>query len=98
MIRGTTPTHRFRVSVDLREADVVWLTYSQREKVVVEKNKADLEITENMVTVKLTQEDTLKFKEDSVYVQIRARFADGTAVACPVRRTTAQKVLKEGII
>lgn len=98
MIRGTTPTHTFRVSVDLREADVVWLTYSQREKVVVEKSKADMEITENTVTVKLTQEDTLKFKEDCVYAQIRARFSDGTAIACPVRRTTAQKVLKEGII
>lgn len=99
MIQFTTPTHIFNVNIDLTNADVIFVTYKQDNNTVVEKNKPDLEITENSVTLRLTQEDTGKFiYAQPVEIQIRARFFDGTAVASNIMRTTVERVLKDGVI
>ena len=97
--RGTTPYNRFNVGVDLREAEVVWLTYKQGSRIVIDKVKDDLEIEENRVTVHLTQKETLALKQNlDVRIQIRARFPDGTAVKSTIVDTTASEILKEGVI
>ena len=44
--RGTTPTNKFNVSMDLTEATVLYITYAQLGKTVIEKTLADVtEIT-----------------------------------------------------
>lgn len=99
MYRGTTPTNTFRTGdIDLSTADVVYITYKQRGKVVVEKTKTDCTFGENSVSVTLTQEDTLKFTENDVLIQIRARFAGGRAIASNIIETPAMAILKEGVI
>lgn len=99
MIRGTTPTHTIAVDIDLRDAEVIYVTYKQGDKLVLELEKANLAIAENEISVTLTQEQTLAFGANRmVSVQIRARFHDGTAVASNIMQTTVSAILKNGVI
>ncbi len=101
--RGTTPINYFTVPIDLSEASVVYLTYAQNGKTVVEKEKADITFTAEDETyemsVQLTQEDTLAFIDKSpVDMQIRVRFADGNAIESTIMRTSVDRMLKDGVI
>lgn len=98
MRRGTTPTNIFHTDIDLRDADVVYITYAQQGRPVIEKTGEDSTITENSVTVMLSQAETLKLRNAEVEIQIRARFPSGRAVASDIIKTTAERVLKEGVI
>ena len=74
--RGTTPINYFTVPIDLSDAAVVYLTYAQNGKTVVEKEKEDITFTAEDETyemsVQLTQVDTLAFCDKSpVDMQIR---------------------------
>lgn len=98
MRRGTTPTHTFNTDLDLTAAEVIYITYQQDCK--------NLELTGDRITrdinkviVTLTQEETLAFAEDQpVYIQIRARFGDGEAVASNIIKVDAREILKDGLI
>ena len=97
--RGTTPVNTFEVDVDLRNAEVVYLTYKQGNKTILEKTKEELTITENEVSIRLTQEETLAFKTtQNVEIQFRARFPDEDAIKSNIINTTAERILKEGVI
>lgn len=98
MYRGTTPQHIFESDLDLSEAATVYITYEQAGKTILEKSKNDITFSEGRMSVTLTQEETLKFDCRFVEIQIRARFADGRAVASNIITTTANKILKEGVI
>ena len=100
MRRGTTPKHIFTTDVDLTDAEVIYITYKQGGQVVAEKELADFnEVSPEEIAVELTQEETLAFSEYSeVYIQIRARFADGHAVASNIMKVPAEAILKEGVI
>ena len=79
MKRGTTPTNTFKTNIDLTGA-TVFLTYSQRGRVVLEKTGEDLEISAEAIVTRLTQKDTLGFDAlQKVSIQIRYVFPDGTA-------------------
>lgn len=97
--RGTTPYNRFTIGKDLRNAEVIWLTYKQGSRIVIDKTKDDLEIEENLITVHLTQKETLALKDTiPVRIQLRARFPDGEAVKTNIIDTEASEILKEGVI
>lgn len=98
MTRGTTPTNTFAVDVDLREASVIYITYSQWGKTVIEKTISDITVEEKTLEVELTQEETLALKGGNVEIQIRARFPEGLALASQIIHTTAASILKEGVI
>lgn len=97
--RGSTPVHIFHTSVDLRDADVLFITYQQAGKTVVEKDKSDCEVSEDKFQLQLTQEETLMFNpEHSVRIQVRARFVDDTAIVSNIIHTDVGKLLKSGVI
>lgn len=101
--RGTTPINYFTVPLDLSDAAVVYLTYAQNGKTVVEKEKEDITFTAEDETyemsVQLTQADTLAFCDKSpVDMQIRVRFADGNAIESTIMRTSVDRILKDGVI
>lgn len=105
MRRGTTPTHKFKPktkqgeAIDMRSADVVYMTYKQDGKTIIEKTKDDMEITEEEMVIHLTQEETLAFSTlGNVEIECRARFADQSAIASCILKTTAQRILKDGVI
>lgn len=105
MRRGTTPINTFTTDVDLQEA-TVFISYEQRGLVVIEKTGEDLsfgsvvhdEDVAYTITVELTQEETLALVPGKVDIQIRAVFADGSAIASNIVSTTAERILKEGVI
>ena len=99
MRRGTTPTHTFDTDISLVEATEIYVTYKQGDK-RLDKTKDDLDVTETSVSLELSQEETLMFSEDKckTQVQIRAKFADGTAVASNISQVTVSPILKEGVI
>lgn len=105
MRRGTTPTHTFKPKtkvgelIDMRSAQVIYMTYKQDGKTVLEKTKDQMEITEEEMVIHLTQEDTLAFSTlGDVEIECRARFADQSAIASCILKTTAQRILKDGVI
>lgn len=98
MRRGTTPTHTITVDVDLTDAEVIYLDYRQKNKIVLEKTKDDMTVEEGQIQVKLTQAETLAFSDDTVTIQLRARFADGTAVASNFMRIDVSGIIKDGEI
>lgn len=106
MRRGTTPTHTFKTGVDLRDASVLFITYSQEELpgsktfvTKVEKTISDCTITENTVSVTLTQAETLAFDDcKMVFIQIRAGFPDDSRIASRIIKSSVDKILKDGEI
>ena len=97
---GTTPTHTFTVDTDLRDAVEIWITYSQSNKVIINKTLSDgISVEEDNLVIELTQEDTLKFRQNTpVKIQIRAKFDDGSAIKSLVINTTSDECLKREVI
>lgn len=97
-MRGTTPTHTFRVPIDLTSAVALKVYYKQGYEVLVEKEKQDLVVTPTTITVELTQEETLRFADGQIKMQIRARMPNGKAVKSKVKTTSADELLKNEVI
>ena len=101
MRRGTTPTHTFTTDSDLTGAEVIFVTYQQFGKTVLEKTIDEITVEAGAITVKLSQAETLLFSEkpdEAVRIQIRARWPDGSAVASNIVQIPAKEILKEGEI
>ena len=98
MKRGTTPLNTFKTNIDLTGA-TVFVTYTQRGRIILEKTGADLEISEDAVITRLTQRDTLGFDAiQKVSIQIRYVFPDGTAGASNIMTADVGEILKDGEI
>lgn len=99
MIRGTTPTLEFVLPFDTSILVNAYVTFEQNGELVLEKTLEDCVCQENMISVKLTQEETLKLTSGSITeIQIRAKTADGDALASNIIRESTGRILKEGVI
>ena len=104
MIRGTTPRHIFTLPDAMADVEFValYITYQQRRKTVLEKTLDDVQRDGTTLTVHLTQTETLAFGRgyvtEPVYIQIRLKLDDGTAMASDLMKTSVQQILKEGEI
>lgn len=100
MWRGTTPTHTFMLPEGIRVQDftVIYITYSQNGSPVLEKEKSDMTLEGNVIRLNFSQADSLLFGAGPVKIQLRAKTADGKAVASEIVTTTAKEVLKDGEI
>ena len=99
MIRGTTPTLEFTIPFDTSLLAEAWVTFAQNKAVVLDKQLSECQCDANKITVKLTQEDTLKLKHNCLTeIQIRARTVDGNAVASEIMTVSPDRILKDGVI
>lgn len=101
LYRGTTPTHSFTLPDELNgvELAALYITYRQVGDTVLEKALSDVSVESGVVTVQLTQEDTLSFRPGSVVqIQIRLRTAAGNAMASDIIKVDVGHVLKDGVI
>ena len=99
MRRGTTPTLTFTLPFNVETCTRVWVTFAQCKKEVFTLEATDCQISGNEITVKLSQEQTLKLCPDyAVDVQIRLKEADGTALASNIITVQAARILKDGEI
>lgn len=99
MIRGTTPTLKFIIPISTDQLAEAYVTLAQRGAVVIDKTLEECDCEENKITVKLTQEETLKLQHDCITeIQIRARTLSGDAVASNIIRESTKRILKDGVI
>lgn len=110
MYRGTTPTITINCDIDVSEFVTMWVTfrtqqlatYAPPKQVEVTKHLGDegVDATDKVVTVSLTQADTLLLgslspdEDQQVEVQIRGRTEDGRAFASNIM--TARSADPEG--
>lgn len=97
MIRATTPIHTFTIessTIDLTHAKNIRLTYAQKGKKILEKNKSDLVVSDNTISYILSQSDTLLFSEDyPIEIQITVRTKDDVVVKTGIVSIRAERAL-----
>lgn len=101
MRRGTTPYIEIKTDQDLSKMDYVVFTIedSTGAEVSVDNKSGMMTVKDNLVTVKLTQDQTLALSEGEVQMQLRASDSDGTsAVASSIMYGQLDDVLKDGVI
>lgn len=99
MIRGTTSTLQFAFPFELNNVAELWVTLKQDNNIVLDKTLTDCELDGSILTLRLTQQDTLKLNAFlPVAIQIRIRTNDGNAVASNIITTSVGQILKDGVI
>lgn len=99
MIRGTTPTHTFKVPFDASVMGKVQITYSQNDVVLFQKHTSDCVVIDGSVTTKLTQGETLLFDHrKNVEIQIRILTPTGDALASKVFAETVGRCLDNEVL
>lgn len=97
MIRGATPTFKLTIndeSIDLTDATSVYVTFRQPTGISLTKSGTDLEVAAKEVDVYLSQEETLKFREGELDIQLNWVYSDGKR-ACSkiVRRYVGENLI-----
>ena len=99
MIRGTTPTLEFIMPFDTSLLEEAFVTLSQNEEVILDKELEDCKCEARKLSVRLTQEETLKLNCDcKTEIQVRARTKEGDAVASQIITVDTKRILKDGVI
>lgn len=97
--KGCTIGNTFTIPFNGEDVEVIYITYQQRGKTIVEKTFADCSFGDGFVSIGLTQEETLLFESlVRVRIQIRARLKDGTVTKSNIIETDVDKLLKDGVI
>lgn len=99
MIKGTTPTHEFEVDFDTSTIEKVQIVYSQNGNVILTKNVSDCSIKDKIISVDLTQEETLLFSCSSkVDIQIRVRTKNDKVISSDIITINVGKCLNEEVL
>lgn len=99
MIRGTTPTHYFNISLDTSEIKSLKIIYAQDDEVITKKNADDCELTGNTIKTTLTQDETLKFDcKKRVQIQIRIITKSGASLASYIKAVPVHKCLDNEVL
>lgn len=99
MIKGTTPTHTFRLPVTAENVKVLKITYSQDNLVRIVKRMNDCTLNGSTARVKLTQEETLSLNHHkSVEIQIRILTVSGDALASNVKSVPCGRCLDTEVL
>ncbi len=101
MIRGTTPTLRFKIPYTEEQIQLGYLTFSRGSSVFLDIPLTDerISVEDYYIYLTLSQEDTLKFNSRAVYsIQIRLLLEDDIAVASNIMTIPISAILKNGVI
>ena len=100
IIRGTTPLIGIDTNTSLVDAKEIYVTLVQGCGYVERTKDTFDELTDEYLTFRLTQEETLSFDESGKAGkwQIRAIFPDTNAVACDEGAFYVGSIIKEGEI
>lgn len=81
MYRASTPTHRLLIPIDPATIVKLKLTYSQHDRIILEKTEADMTNEGYIWTVELTQEETNLF--EGAYADVQVRYLDSNGKSFP---------------
>lgn len=98
MRQGTTPTIQITVNyIDLADMENIYVVFEQNGY-LLKKSMSDLKIENNVISVILTQEETLSFKNGNCNIQLRMITYDGIAMASPIKTVNVYSVLNKEVI
>ena len=98
MRQGTTPTIQITINdIDLNEMQNIYVVFEQNGY-ILKKESSDLDIEGNIISVSLSQEETLNFKEGTCNIQLRMITKVGVAIASPIKTTKVYRVLNKEVI
>ncbi len=97
--RASTPKQTFTLDLEnVSDLAEILITYAQRGIIIIERRKADVTIEENKVSFRLTQEETLSFRENiPVEIQVRAFTPDNNALTSDIFEVSVGRVLNEEV-
>lgn len=102
MRRGTTPVLRVNVTgIEVTELNEIYLTIKQGTTELTKREteiEKDTSAGQNLLLVPLTQEETLKFKDGSLQIQLRSRTLHDKVIASGIVVETLDHILMEGEI
>ena len=98
MRQGTTPTIQITVNdIKLSEMQSIQVVFEQKG-FILKKEISDLDIDENVISVALNQEETLKFQDGDCHIQLRMLSKQGVAIASPIKTIKVYRVLNKEVI
>lgn len=100
MVIGGTPLHTFTLDIaDMPNIVEVLISYTQNGRVILRKKLKDCELSGNVIKVRLSQEDTLKFNEShKVRIQIKLKTDTGEVIPSDVVSVTPTSCLDLEVI
>lgn len=99
MIPFTTPKHTFRFGWSASLFTKVRIVYKQDDIVVLEKELNDCVVDGNSLILRLSQEDTAKFKNNiKAKVQVHYETTVGVVGATPPRTMNVDEILKREVL
>lgn len=105
MRRGTTPTITLTVDKDVSTWTLYATFRSGMHNVTLENDRMTVELepateteeAKTLITVTLTQEETLSLGVGNAEVQVRA-IKDGIAIATDIKNIDVGRIIKDGVI
>lgn len=95
MVRGTTPTFQLQITdetVDLTQATNVYATFKQYDK-EIQKTGSAITVSAHQVDVYFTQEESLKFSEGIISVQLNWTYDDGSRACSDIINVAVERNL-----
>lgn len=98
-MRGTTPTHVFKLPFDTALIKSVKITYTHNKIPVLVKLTEHCAMDDHTITVRLTQEETLLFENNwLIELQMRVLTQDGDALRSKVYSLNAGVLLDDEVL
>lgn len=98
MRRGTTPTLVINIKgIDMSTIAEWYITVAQ-DSVQITKTGTDLTIEGTLISMPLTQQETMLFKSGEVSVQIRAKTTENVVIASGIQTIDIDRILYNEVI
>ena len=98
MRRGTTPTLVINIKgIDMSTIAEWYVTVAQ-DSVQITKTGTDLTIEGTLISMPLTQQETMQFKSGEVSVQIRAKTTEDVVIASGIQTIDIDRILYNEVI
>lgn len=99
MIKGTTPTHVFRLPIETSLLEKIRITYKQLGAIILEKTESSLVKTDYELRYQLTQEESLRFStQGNVEIQVKVLTTSGTVLASQIQSVKVDKILNTEVL
>lgn len=99
MIRGTTPTHIFKLPFATDVLEEIMILYVQNGEEILQKNIADVTLGTDTISLTLTQEETFLFDhKKNVQIQLRVKTTAGNVLASSIMVVRVEECLSEEVL
>lgn len=96
---GCTCINTFTLPFKQEDVKAICICYTQNKKVLFEKKLEDCTFENGKVSVKLSQEDTLKFDDSKIIqIQLKVKLTDDVVVKSKIIETITDELLCKGVI